>query len=164
MLANGLTSGVDALAEGVAIVAEGRADRALVCAAEVATPLLSAILGGAPLVDAAAALVVERTATPARVARRRGRACSAPPAPSPPAHAPPRCATRPHARSPPPTCAEPAIRRLLDAGAGDAAGALGAAPLVALARWLGAGERDHWRCCRAGDDGGAGSAAVVVAS
>src|SRR4051795_12709345 len=43
VLANGMTSGVDALAEGVAIVAEGRADRALVCAADVATPLLAAI-------------------------------------------------------------------------------------------------------------------------
>ncbi|MGZ3442175.1 MAG: beta-ketoacyl synthase N-terminal-like domain-containing protein, partial [Polyangia bacterium] len=81
-LANGLASGIDALAEGVATVAEGRADRALVCAVDVATPLLARILAGggdslydgAPLVDAAAGRVVERASdASARGATPRGR-------------------------------------------------------------------------------------------
>ena len=50
-------------------------------------------------------------------------------------------------------------------GADDAPGALGAAPLVALVRWLlDGGEPDALALVCAGDDGGAGSAAVVVAS
>jgi 3-oxoacyl-[acyl-carrier-protein] synthase II len=79
---NGLTSGLDAFAEGVALVERGRADRVLVCAAEVATPLLARILAGngpslygeAPLVDASAALLLERAdAAAARGATPRGR-------------------------------------------------------------------------------------------
>jgi hypothetical protein len=57
---------------------------------------------------------------------------------------------------------ERAIRRRLDGS--DVPGALGAAPLVALARWLVAGEDDALALVAASDDGGAGSAAVVVAS
>ena len=102
VLANGLTSGVDALAEGVALVAEGRADRALVCAAEVATPLLASIARRRPLVDAAAALVVERaTDASARGASPRGRLAAAAAVRRRRARNGP-CATRSRARSPTP--------------------------------------------------------------
>jgi len=163
VLANGLVSGVDALAEGVAIVAEGRADRALVCAADVATPLLSSILGGAPLVDAAAAIVVERTAdASSRGATPRGRlvgAAAAFAADGARGAALRDAIARALADA---DVAEPALRKKLDGS--DVPGALGAAPLVALARWLAAGEHDALALVSAGDDGGAGSAAVVVAS
>jgi 3-oxoacyl-(acyl-carrier-protein) synthase len=188
-LANGLTSGVDALAEGVALVAEGRADRALVCAAEVATPLLARILAGggeslfdgAPLVDAAAALVVERSSdASARGAIPRGRLLGAGAG----------FAAGARGRALGDACerafadadvAARAVRRLMapaaDAGTAralgvsvagpsdDAPGALAAAPLVALARWLlGGGEPDALALVCAGDDSGSGAAAVVVAS
>jgi 3-oxoacyl-(acyl-carrier-protein) synthase len=63
-LCNGLTSGLDAIAEAVALIEHGRADRALACAADVATPLLARLLAGAgpspydegPPLDAAAAI------------------------------------------------------------------------------------------------------------
>ena len=163
VLANGLTSGVDALAEGVALVAEGRADRALVCAADVATPLLSSILGHAALVDAAAAIVVERAAAAAaRGATPRGRllgAASAFIADGARGAALRDAIARALAEA---DVAEAAIRKKLDGS--DEPGALGAAPLVALARWLAAGEHDALALLSASDDGGAGSAAVVVAS
>ena len=57
---------------------------------------------------------------------------------------------------------ERAVRRVVDGS--DAPGALGAATLVSLARWLAAGEHDALALVTAGDDAGAGSAAVVVAS
>jgi 3-oxoacyl-[acyl-carrier-protein] synthase II len=166
VLANGLASGVDALAEGVALVAEGRADRALVCAAEVATPLLGAIvvdaaLGDAALVDAAAAIVVERAAdAAARGATPRGRlvANAAAFAAGDGAGALRNAAAAALAAA---DVAADAVRRL-DAAAA-VPGALGAAALVALARALLAGERDALILVSAGDDGGAASAAVVVA-
>jgi 3-oxoacyl-[acyl-carrier-protein] synthase II len=71
-LSNGLTSGLDALADGAALLHAGRADRVLVCAADVATPLLARLLAPAgdveplfaadALVDGAAALLLERAA------------------------------------------------------------------------------------------------------
>jgi 3-oxoacyl-(acyl-carrier-protein) synthase len=186
-LANGLTSGVDALAEGVALVADGRADRALVCAAEVATPLLGRILAGGggalfepgALVDAAGALLVERTAdAAARGATPRARLLGAAAAFDAQARA------AAVARAVERTLAEAdvrprAVRRLIAAptdaavaravgvaatDADDAAGALGAASLVALARWLAGAERETLALVCAGDDGGAGAAALVAAS
>ncbi|HEX4457253.1 MAG TPA: beta-ketoacyl synthase N-terminal-like domain-containing protein [Polyangia bacterium] len=83
---NGLTSGLDAFAEGVALIERGRADRVLVCAAEVATPLLTRIVAGegpslygdAALVDAGAALLLERAGDAARRgATPRGRLLAA---------------------------------------------------------------------------------------
>jgi 3-oxoacyl-[acyl-carrier-protein] synthase II len=151
VMANGAPSGLDALAEGVALVAEGRADRALVCAAEVATPLLSAIAGGAALVDAAAALVIERaTDASARGATPRGRlAGSAAAFGASSSIADAACADADvHIR---------ATRRL-----DDVPGALGAAPLVAIARFLAAGERDVFALVSAADEGGAASAVVVA--
>lgn len=162
VLANGLASGVDALAEGVALVAEGRADRALVCAAEVATPLLQSIVGGPPLADAAAALVVERTAdAAARGATPRARLLGAAAAFAAGARdaAVDDAVSRALAAADVPARA---LRARLDGS--DAAGALGAAPLVALARWLASREHDALALVCAGDDAGAGSAAVVVAS
>jgi len=162
VLANGLTSAVDALAEGVALVGDGRADRALVCAAEVATPLLQSIVGGAPLADAAAALVVERASdASARGATPRGRVLATASAFA--AGAGEAALRDAIARAlADADVTERALRRTLDGG--DAPGALGAAPLIALARWLAAGEHDALALVTAGDDAGAGSAAVVVAS
>lgn len=186
-LVNGLTSGIDALAEGVAVVAEGRADRALVCAAEVATPLLARLLDGAAtpgcpvalLVDAAAALLVERAsdaaargATPrARLLGAASAFASGAPAPAlrdaieralGEADAPPRAMRRLIA-----CAADAAIAReggVVVEASDDAPGALAAAPLVALARWLlDGGAADTLALVCAGDGGGAGSAAVVVA-
>jgi hypothetical protein len=57
-LAPGLTAGLAAVVDGVRQIAAGRADRVLVAAAEVATPLLSQLVG-AELNDGAAALVLE---------------------------------------------------------------------------------------------------------
>ncbi|HEY2749698.1 MAG TPA: beta-ketoacyl synthase N-terminal-like domain-containing protein [Polyangia bacterium] len=150
VVTNGAPSAIDALAEGAALVAEGRADRALVCAAEVATPLLAAIVGGA-LVDAAAALVIERAADAgARGATPRGRLVGS-------------------------AAAFGSVRDVVDAALAnadvpssaarrldDVPGALAAAPLIALARFLAAGERDAFVLVRAADDGGAASAAVVA--
>ncbi|MDB4970041.1 MAG: 3-oxoacyl-[acyl-carrier-protein] synthase, partial [Myxococcales bacterium] len=91
-LAGGLASGIDALVEGVALVANGRADRAIVCAADVATPLLARLLAAHAhrgsdgreilppdgVCDAAAAIVVERAAdAAARGAVPRGRLAGA---------------------------------------------------------------------------------------
>ena len=161
VLANGLTSGVDALAEGVALVAEGRADRALVCAAEVATPLLAQLVGG-ELVDAAAAIVVERAAdASARGASPRGRLLAA--ASTFEAGARDSAVRNAIARAlASADVSAGAIRRTLDGA--DVPGALGASSLIGLARWLAVGERDALALVSAGDDGGAGSAAVVVAS
>src|SRR5262249_55408336 len=84
-LCNGLTSGLDAFAEGLALLESGRAARALVRPAEVATPLLARILAGdgpslsaaAPR-DAAAALLLERAGdAAARGASPRGRLLAA---------------------------------------------------------------------------------------
>jgi 3-oxoacyl-[acyl-carrier-protein] synthase II len=188
-LANGLTSGVDALAEGVAMVAERRADRALVCAVDVATPFLARILAGggdslydgAPLVDAAAALVVERASdASARGATPRGRLLGAAAAFDARARAQAVRAAVERALAEadvPPRALRRLIAPAADAGAAraagvaidgasdDAPGALGAAPLVALVRWLfDGGAPDRLALVCAGDDGGAGSAAVVVAS
>ena len=186
VLANGLTSGVDALAEGVALVGGGRADRALVCAAEVATPLLATLLAGgasphegAPPTDAAAALLVERTAdASARGATPRARLLGA--AAAFDARARGTAVRRAIEGALADADVAPgAMRRLLASAADassaravgiiadssdDAPGALGAAPLVALARWLAAGDHDALALVCAGDDGGAGAAAVVVAS
>jgi 3-oxoacyl-[acyl-carrier-protein] synthase II len=62
-LASGLGAGLEALALGAALVAGGRAARAMVVAVDVATPLLAKIVrsSGIPsLADAAAAFVLER--------------------------------------------------------------------------------------------------------
>jgi len=161
VLANGLVSSVDALAEGVALVAEGRADRALVCAAEVATPLLAKLVGDS-IVDAAAALVVERAADAgARGATPRGRLLAA--ASSFAAGARDQAVHAAIERAlADADVTERAVRRVVDGS--DAPGALGAATLVSLARWLAAGEHDALALVCASDEAGAGSAAVVVAS
>jgi 3-oxoacyl-[acyl-carrier-protein] synthase II len=155
-LANGLTSGLDALAAGVALVADGHAERALVCAADVATPLLGRILDGAPLCDAAAAILVERAAdAAARGATPRGRLLGAAArfdAGAPEVDA---AVTRALAAADVTTAA---VRRLEPTG-----GALGAATLVALAQWLAGPARDALALLAVGDEGGA-AAAVVVAS
>ena len=164
VLANGVAAGLDALAEGVALVAEGRADRALVCAAEVATPLLAAIRAGAAngdvaaLVDAAAALVVERTTdASARGATPRGRMLAAAAA----FRAGDGAAAARDATAAALAAADvpPAAARRLD----NAPGALGAAALVALARMLAKGAPDERLLVCDGDDGGAGAAIVVAA-
>lgn len=149
VMANGLASGIDALVEGVALVAEGRADRALVCAADVATPLLAAIVGGAALVDAAAAFVVERAGDAgARGATPRGRLAGAAAGFGHDVTAAALAAAE---------VAPGAARRLEEV-----AGALGASSLVALARFFAAGHGDAFALVAAGDDGGAASAAVVA--
>jgi 3-oxoacyl-[acyl-carrier-protein] synthase II len=161
VLANGLTSSVDALAEGVALVADGRADRALVCAAEVATPLLSKLVHG-EVVDAAAALVVERASdASARGATPRGRLLSAAASFAAAARDEAVHAAIERALADA-DVTEPAIRRVVDGS--DAPGALSAAALISLARWLVAGEHDALALLCASDEAGAGSAAVVVAS
>jgi hypothetical protein len=55
---SGLTSGLDAVAEGLRLLRRGRVDRALIVCADVATPLLQQLLD-APLVDAAAAIILD---------------------------------------------------------------------------------------------------------
>jgi 3-oxoacyl-[acyl-carrier-protein] synthase II len=84
-LTPGLTAGVDVIAAGLRELSTGRADRVLVAAAEVATPLLERLTAGngstigrngstIPLADGAAALFLERTAdAAARGAVPRGR-------------------------------------------------------------------------------------------
>jgi 3-oxoacyl-[acyl-carrier-protein] synthase II len=182
VLANGLTSGLDALAQGIALVAEGRADRALVCAAEVGTALLARILGeadaAAPLVDAAAALLIERTAdASARGAAPRGRVVATAAAFSASARADAVRGAIDAALAEgdlPAAAAGRLIAAHADASAAraagvtaepnePAAGALGAASLVGLARWLAAAERDALVLVCAGDDGGSGAAAIVLA-
>jgi 3-oxoacyl-[acyl-carrier-protein] synthase II len=70
-LTPGLTAGIDAVTQGLREIAAGRADRVLVAAAEVSTPLLARLLAlSEPPPDAAAALVLER----AELAARRGAA------------------------------------------------------------------------------------------
>jgi len=62
-LATGLAAGLEALAFGAAMVAAGRATRAIVVAVDVATPLLAKLVratGIPSLADAAAAFVLER--------------------------------------------------------------------------------------------------------
>jgi 3-oxoacyl-[acyl-carrier-protein] synthase II len=72
-LANGVTAGLAALDHALMLLRSGRADRALVLAVDVATPLLERLLGQ-PLRDSAAALLLERGAdAAARGARLRGR-------------------------------------------------------------------------------------------
>jgi 3-oxoacyl-[acyl-carrier-protein] synthase II len=66
----GLTAGAAAIAEGVRHLHSGRADRVLVAAAEVASPLLARLLGSTPLRDGGAALILERAGD----ARARGAA------------------------------------------------------------------------------------------
>ena len=128
--------------------------------------LRRSLRGGAaaPLVDAAAALVVERTAdASARGASPRGRLLARRRRRSPPARARGRAADAcRRALADADVDRRRAIRRTLDGS--DEPGALGAASLVALARWLAAGERDALALVLGGDDGGAGGAAVVVAS
>lgn len=65
-LAGSGTAALDALASGLELLDSRRADRVLVVAADVATPLLSGLLGGGSYVDAAAALVLERGRARAR--------------------------------------------------------------------------------------------------
>lgn len=73
-LAQGATAGLDAVLDGMRQIERGRAGRALVVAADVATPLLGRLLeeegASGELADSAAALVLE----PADVARARDRA------------------------------------------------------------------------------------------
>jgi 3-oxoacyl-[acyl-carrier-protein] synthase II len=70
---SGRHAGVDALVVAARELEAGRADRALVCAAEVATSLLGRLIG-APVADASAALFVEREELAAtRGARVRAR-------------------------------------------------------------------------------------------
>ncbi len=148
---NGAPSGLDALAEGVALVAEGRADRALVCAAEVATPLLSAIVGGAALVDAAAAFVIERASDAgARGATPRGRLVGS------------AAAFGGSSGVAAAACAEADVPLHATRRLDEVAGALGAAPLVALARFVAGGERDAFVLVTAAEAGGAASAVVVA--
>ena len=166
-------------------MAERRADRALVCAAEVATPLLAALVaagGGlydtAPLVDAAAAFVVERASdAAARGATPRGRLAGAGAAFGARATATREAIALALAAA---ELTPGAIRRLVAApadaavaraagvdatvaaAATDAAGALAAAPLVALARLAAASDAGALVLACAGDDGGAASAVVVA--
>lgn len=183
-LANGLTSGLDALAEGVALVASGRCDRALVCAAEVATPLLAQLLGDATLLDVGAALVVERESdAAARGATVRARVLGAAAAfePSSPSNAIADAVERAladaelPAGAPRTLLATPldgaATRRLGVTAtrlrpvtdAGPTGNLMAAAPLAALARWLPGAEREALALLCAGDASGAGAAAIVRA-
>lgn len=157
-LANGLTSGVDALAAAAAMLAAGRADRVLACAADVATPLLSSLLGGAPLVDAAAALLLERAGdAAARGATPRLRWLGSDAAFD--------------ASSPTAALAAAVEGALVAAAATHASAArlsmrrdaLGVAPLVALIDWLPTAERGAMALLATVDEGGAGAAAVVAA-
>jgi 3-oxoacyl-[acyl-carrier-protein] synthase II len=59
--ASGATAPLDALDAARRLVADGRAARALVVAADVATPWLARVAPGAPARDVAAALVLERS-------------------------------------------------------------------------------------------------------
>lgn len=71
-VAPGLTAGLAALGSGLRELHSGRADRVLVVAAEVATPLLQELVGNGqtiPLKDGAAALVLDRAGS----ATARGR-------------------------------------------------------------------------------------------
>jgi 3-oxoacyl-[acyl-carrier-protein] synthase II len=58
-VAPGLHAGLSAVADGIQHLLQGRAERAIVIASEVASPLLSRVLGQ-PTRDAAAALILER--------------------------------------------------------------------------------------------------------
>ncbi len=83
-LASGRTAGLDALGEAHSLIETGRADRVLVIAAEVSTPLLGELLGDELLAgeptktnndrfDSAAALLLERAdSVSARGGRARG--------------------------------------------------------------------------------------------
>jgi 3-oxoacyl-[acyl-carrier-protein] synthase II len=183
-LCNGLTSGLDAFAEAVALIERGRADRVLVCAAEVATPLLARILDGAgpslyhaAPADAGAALLIERAAdAAARGATPCGRLLAA----DAQFHAGDRAgavgatiaqvlaaADLPAgaARRLLATPADAAYARVagVNAPAEAAPAALGAAPLIAAARFLAAADGDELALVCAGDDSGAASAALLLA-
>jgi 3-oxoacyl-[acyl-carrier-protein] synthase II len=195
-LGNGLTSGLDALGEGVAQLRSGRADRVLVCAADVATPLLSRLLASAgdveplfaapALVDGAAALLLERAAdAAARGATPRARVLAGATTFQAGARAAAVSAAIAQVLAEADVAAA-AVRRLLaapadaavartrgidatSAGAASAgsdgdypSGALGAATLVALARALAAAGDAGLTLLVAGDDGGAGAAALVA--
>ncbi len=196
---NGLTSGLDAFAEGVALIERGRADRVLVCAAEVATPLLTRILAGdgpslyadAALVDASAALLLERAGDAARRgATPRGRLLAAAAA----FHAGARAAAVADAIARTLAAADlpaGAFGRVLaapadgaaarrarvqgrewDAGSSAASAArsavsdgntLGAAPLIAVAEFFSHAAQGTLALACAGDDGGAATAAALLA-
>jgi 3-oxoacyl-[acyl-carrier-protein] synthase II len=174
---NGLTAGLDAIAAGLRELRQGRADRVLVAAAEVATPLLERLLGTAtPLQDGSAALLFERTAQAAqRGATPRGRVLAT--------------ATSYAAGARASAVAEAARRALAEADVGpgaisrvlgsaaDAAAVralgieaaahdeapetLGAAPLLGIARWL--RPSAGLALAVAGDPEGAGSAVILQA-
>jgi 3-oxoacyl-(acyl-carrier-protein) synthase len=168
-VAPGLTASIDAIIAGLRELSRGRADRVLIAAAEVATPLLATLTpGGAslPLADSAAALVVERAAdAQARGAVSRGHplqavSCYAAGARSSAVAEAVRAALARANLGPgaitrvlgSPADVE-AIRPLgVDAPASfEAAETLGAAPLVTLARGLGA---DGPGSARQGSGGG----------
>lgn len=195
-LCTGLTAGLDALATAATLLRERRADRVLVCAAEVATPLLARLLPRSEeLVDAAACVVLERRdALVARAGRPRGRllACEAAFAPAAPelaaddaigralnaAHHRPKdlqrrwcdatlAARRSDAHAAPePARSEKGCAAAPPPGANDSpdlapsAGALAAAPLIALARYL-KEECGPLTLLAAGDPFGSATAALV---
>jgi hypothetical protein len=172
-VAPGLTAGLDAIAAAQRELSAGRADRALIVAADVATPL-GERLHGTPILDGAAALFVE----PAGDRRARGRVLA--------------CASAFAAGSPADALCEAARRLLADAGVGAGAIArvcgrpadvaalraidlaapadstladgdtLGAAPLRAVARFLAGGAGSALFV--ASDPEGAASVALVAAA
>jgi 3-oxoacyl-[acyl-carrier-protein] synthase II len=145
-LTNGLTSAIDALAAAASLIENGRADRALVVAADVATPLLGRI-EGAPPYDTAAALVVERADLAARSVARV-------------------CATAAAFDAGDPTAAagDAAARArsgMFADAIGSFAGPFAAAPLAALIDWLRAGAGAATGLVSVADPSGAASAALV---
>lgn len=234
-LCNGLTSGIDALGDGIAQLRSGRADRVLVCAVDVATPLLARLLAAPPeveplyaaarLVDGAAALLIERAAdAAARGATPRGRVravaaafhanarasavssaiarvladADIAPAAVQRLWAAPADAAVVHARgidvptvgetpsaldaartfnadgpnnataalgatdAPDPTAPPAATNAPEPTAPLDVRGALGAAPIIALARLLGTAAGETLTLICAGDDAGNGSAALIA--
>jgi 3-oxoacyl-[acyl-carrier-protein] synthase II len=176
-LTPGLTAGVEVLGEGLRLLASGRADRALVIAAEVATPLLGRLVGqAAPLRDAAAAVLLERaTLAATRGATIYGRvlACAVAHASGQRARAVADAAALALAECALPAAAlsqvlgdapdVAAVRALgiVAPGRSCAEGALGAAPLVAAVGWL---RSRGLALLVAGDPAGAGAAAILESS
>jgi 3-oxoacyl-[acyl-carrier-protein] synthase III len=167
--------GAVAIVDGIRHLRSGRAERVLVAAADVASPLLQRLLDGAPLRDGAAALVLERGGD----ARARGAAIRGWVIAVGAAHAAgrrPDGVARAAGRALAAAALEPAAIGSLIGVAADVAAAralcppaalapfpadtLGAAPLVAATGWLASGRGAALLV--AGDPAGSGVAAVLA--
>jgi 3-oxoacyl-[acyl-carrier-protein] synthase II len=173
-IAPGRTAGIDVIGAALRELSAGRADRVLAVAADVATPFIEKLTGEQGLSDGSAALLLERTAAAAaRGATPRGRilAVASSYAASDRASAVREAARQALAAA---ELQAGSVRRVLGAAldlaalqeldltaqkSDDVPAALGAAPLIAAARWLQPGR--GLLLLVAGDPEGAGSAALL---